>query len=131
EGDLPERAVVPGLVEAMVVIDGHWDRLKAIQKAAFRPPLRDPDLDPAHEAAMLTERLREASRQEDTKAKGRDFAGMMAGAEREASSLEVALRSYAKEHTTEAKGTAEAAFARVGGSCLTCHARFRDEQGRR
>ena len=79
---------------------------------------------------MLTERFRESCRQEDTKAKGKDFAGMMTGAEREASSLETALRSYAKEPTTQAKGTAEAAFARVGRSCLSCHARFRDQRSR-
>ena len=56
-GEFPERAKVPAFVEIMVRVDGHWDRLKAIQKADFKPPADHPDLDPPHEALQLTEPL--------------------------------------------------------------------------
>ncbi len=75
--DLPERAEVPALVEAMVAIDARWDALKAIRAAGFHVPDDQPDLDPPHEALQLRELFRESARRPDTIDRGADFAGML------------------------------------------------------
>ena len=49
--DLPERAELPDLVDAMVAIDGRWDRMKAIAAAGFRPAGRSPGPRPAARGA--------------------------------------------------------------------------------
>ena len=125
-GDLPERAEMPGLVEAMVKIDEHWDRLKAVEKAGFRTPQDHPDIDPPHEALLLAERFREQSRHEQ--AGGDEFARLMADAGRDSEALEAALRRYGKAPSPAAKREAEAAYTRAGRSCSACHARHRDNR---
>ena len=77
EGEFPERAKVPAFVEMMVRVDGHWNRLKAIQKAEFKTPADHPDLDPPHEALQLTELFREASRLSEVRARGEAFVRKM------------------------------------------------------
>jgi protein tyrosine phosphatase (PTP) superfamily phosphohydrolase (DUF442 family) len=126
QGDLPERAEVPGLVEAMVKIDEHWDNLKAVEKAGFRTPQGHPDIDPPHEALLLAEQYRERSRHED--ARGEEFARMLADAERDATALEEALRRYGEAPSPAARQAAEAAFTRAGRSCSSCHVRYRDNR---
>ena len=123
---LPERARLPALVETMVEVDRVWDRLKEIQKAGFRTPKDNPDLDPPHEAMMLSEHFREASRHEKLKAKGEPFARSLATAARDATSLEAALRGFSSSPGAAALEKARAIFTRVGQGCTSCHARFRD-----
>jgi protein tyrosine phosphatase (PTP) superfamily phosphohydrolase (DUF442 family) len=123
--DLPERAEVPGLVEAMVKIDEHWDNLKAVEKAGFRTPEGHPDIDPPHEALLLAERYREQYRHEQ--ARGEEFARLMAGAGRDATALEAVLRRYGEAPSPAARGEVEAAYSRAGRSCSACHARHRDD----
>ena len=53
---------VPALVEMMVQVDERWDHLKAVQKAGFKTPADQPDIDPPHEALQLAELFRELSR---------------------------------------------------------------------
>ena len=130
-GDLPEQAKVPALVETMVEADRLWDRLKAIRKAGFRTPSGQPDLDPPHESRMLAERFRESLRHEEAEAKGDKFTQLMRDSERAASALEDALREFRGNASLNNKEMVESAFARAGQSCTTCHARFRDERGRR
>jgi hypothetical protein len=125
---LPERAEVPALVETMVEVDRIWDRLKEIEKAGFRTPKDSPDLDPPHEALMLSEHFREASRHAEVKTKSESFARCLATAERDAKSLEAALREFASSPGPTALEKTKASFARVGQDCMTCHARFRDNR---
>jgi protein tyrosine phosphatase (PTP) superfamily phosphohydrolase (DUF442 family) len=125
---LPERAEVPALVETMVEVDHIWDRLKEIQKAGFRPPKDSPDLDPPHEALILSEHFREASRHSEVKEKGETFARMLGTAERDARSLEEALRGFPSSPGPFALEKTKASFARVSQDCTTCHARFRDNR---
>jgi protein tyrosine phosphatase (PTP) superfamily phosphohydrolase (DUF442 family) len=125
---LPERAEVPVLVETMVGVDRVWDRLKEIQRAGFRPPKDSPDLDPPHEALMLVEQFREASRHPEVKAKGETFARLLGTAERDATSLEEALRESSTSPGPTALEKTKESFARVGQDCTTCHARFRDNR---
>jgi protein tyrosine phosphatase (PTP) superfamily phosphohydrolase (DUF442 family) len=125
---LPERAEVPALVETMVEVDQIWDRLKAIEKAGFRTPKDSPDLDPPHEVLMLSEHFREAWRHDEVKAKGESFARLLATAERDATSLEAALREFSSNPGPADLEKTRASFARVSQDCTTCHARFRDNR---
>jgi protein tyrosine phosphatase (PTP) superfamily phosphohydrolase (DUF442 family) len=125
---LPERAEVPALVETMVEVDQIWDRLKEIEKAGFRTPKDSPDLDPPHEALLLLEHFREASRHTEVKAKGESFARSLATAARDARSLEAALREFSSSPGPTALERTKVSFARVGQDCITCHGRFRDNR---
>jgi hypothetical protein len=125
---LLERAEVPARVKTMVEVDQIWDRLKTIEKAGFRTPKDSPDLDPPHEALMLVERFREASRHEEVKAKGESFARSLVAATRDAMSLEAALREFSSSPGPTALERTKASFARVSQDCTSCHARFRDNR---
>jgi prepilin-type N-terminal cleavage/methylation domain-containing protein len=124
--EFPERTKVPALVEMMVQVDERWDHLRAVQKAGFRTPPDQPDLDPQHEALQLAEQFREASRLAEVRAKGEDFWRTMEGAERLATSLHEALREYGKAPSPDSQKGVEAAFVAVAKSCSSCHARYRD-----
>lgn len=126
QDQLPERAEVPALVESMVEIDRIWDHLKEIQKAGFRTPKDSPDLDPPHEALMLVEQFREASRREGGKRKGEEFGRLFATAEHDAAELMSALREVSSDPSTVAQRKAQAMFGRVSRDCTSCHVRFRD-----
>ncbi len=128
--DLPERAEVPDLVDAMVQVDATWDRLKAIQKAGFRTPPENPDLSPSHEALMLAERFREAQRQDDVKARGEAFVRLLADSETSATALQASLKRFETDTTPTARRDVEQTFMRVGRSCSTCHDRYRDHLDR-
>ena len=101
--ELPERAKVPALVEMMVQVDERWDHLKAVQKAGFKAPPDRPDIDPPHEALQLAEQFRELVRLPETKERGEAFRTAAEAAERDATSLEEALRAFAKGPTREAR----------------------------
>ena len=124
--ELPERAKVPALVEMMVQVDERWDHLKAVQKAGFKAPPDQPDIDPPHEALQLAEQFRELVRLPETKERGEAFLAAAGAAERDATSLESALRAFGKGPTREARKGVEAAFLAAGKSCTTCHAEYRD-----
>jgi len=62
------------------------------------------------------------------KAKGESFARLLATAERDASSLESALREFSASPAPTALEKTTASFARVSQDCTTCHARFRDNR---
>jgi protein tyrosine phosphatase (PTP) superfamily phosphohydrolase (DUF442 family) len=102
--DLPERADVPDLVEAMAAIDARFDRIKAARTGS------DADLRPL--ARLLAEQLREAGRLDDARRRGPEFLGALRASEAIAAALEVA--------------PTPAAIERVARSCTACHARFRD-----
>ena len=110
----------------MVQVDGHWDRLKAIQKADFKSPADHPDLDPPHEAVQLTELFREASRLSEVRARGEAIARSLDAAERQAQSLRQALRNLAERPEEPSRRAVEAAFVAVSKGCTGCHARHRD-----
>lgn len=124
--ELPERAKVPALVEMMVQVDERWDHLKAVQKAGFKAPTDQPDIDPPHEALQLAELFRELVRLPETKERGEAFLAAVEAAERRATSLEGSLRSLGSGPTAEARKAVESAFLAVGKSCKTCHASHRD-----
>ena len=118
---LPEVSKTSSLVEAMVTIDVHFSRLKLIQKAGWKTPPDHADLTPEHEAMMLWEQLREIARTEDSAKRPRDYQTKLADSEKAAESLRASLKA------PESKAAVEAAFAKVGPSCVACHKRYRNE----
>lgn len=124
--DLPERAELPDLVDAMVEVDGRWDLMKAIARSGFVGPEDHPDLDPPHEATMLAEQFRELRRLDEAKDRGADFLGRLEAAERHAIDLRDALRDLADGATPERRAAASAAFEAAGRDCTSCHEQFRN-----
>jgi hypothetical protein len=117
--DFPTVAVVPDLVRTMVEMDTRWDHLRAVKAAGWRTPTDHADLDPPHEAVMLAELYREASRLGESSARGKEFVALLAEGAASAEELGKALRA------NDAKAGA-AAFARSQAACTACHQKFRD-----
>ncbi len=121
KADLPERAKVPALVEAMVAIDERWEHLQKIAEAGFRPPPNHPDLDPPHEALLLAEHYRESRRLDESKARGPDFLAQLKASENQALALQKALQDRPDQ-----PAPLTSAFAKVGQDCKACHNQYRD-----
>ena len=120
--ELPAVAKTSSLVEAMVAIDGEFERLKAAQKSGWSPVAGQPDLSVAHTATILWEHFRELARAEDTVRRvGGDYRAKLADAEQAADRLRAQLRD---DQTGTA--TRDAAFQAVGKSCAACHRQFRN-----
>jgi hypothetical protein len=124
--DLPERAKVAELVEAMVEIDQHWDHLKAFREAGYKVTPALADIDPPHEALQLAEGFRELLMLDQTRAKGEDFFRRMEAIERQVTKLPGALRGIGRDISPESRKELEGLFVAVGKSCSSCHARYRD-----
>lgn len=124
--DLPERAKVAALVEMMVQVDARWDHLKAVQKAGYKAPPDQPDLDAPHEALQLLELFREASRLRESRDKGEEFSRQMSAAETRVAHLQKTMSAHAKTPSSSSLQDLETAFVAVAKSCTSCHARYRD-----
>lgn len=119
--ELPEVTKTSSLVEAMVVIDEHFSRLKLTQKAGWKTPPGHSDITPEHEALQLWEQLREIARTDDTAKRPQDYRTKLSASEKAAESLRLALKS------PDAPVAIEAAFAKVGPSCSACHKQYRNQ----
>jgi len=89
---LPEIAPTPGLVPAMVALDGHLDRLRSAQQAGWRTPPDHPDVAPAHEATLIWEQFRELARAPEGLGKPASFMERLRESEAAADELRQALR---------------------------------------
>lgn len=125
-GAFAERAHVSTFVEAMVEIDGLWDRIKLCREAGFRSPRNHPDIDPPHEVLQLAEQFREALRSDHARQSNADFRTKLRAAERAASTLHASLASDRDVGSQSARTTAEAGFQQMTKTCTACHATFRD-----
>lgn len=120
DASFPRIAKLNDLSEVMVEIDHYWDMLKAARDVRWAPPTDHPDLDPAHEALMLRELLREAHRPGGAAQGGpADLLSRLANQEQNVQSLELALRAHDNNAATVAAKLVET-------SCTDCHARYRD-----
>lgn len=117
--DLPSAAKVPDVTGAMVKIDAHFERMKAVKKAGWATPKEMPDVVPAHEARILAEQFREFGRLDEVKGKPENFRGWVAASEKAAWEMEEALRAGKPDG-------AAAAMDRVGTSCNACHDVYRN-----
>jgi protein tyrosine phosphatase (PTP) superfamily phosphohydrolase (DUF442 family) len=123
--DYVPAARVPPLAEAMVSIDETWERLKLAEKSAWQSPPVHPDVDPAHEALQLMEKLRELGRTPAVAARPADFKEGLARSEEAARVLHESLAARAARNDA---GPAEAAPAMktISNACSACHAKYRD-----
>ncbi len=118
--ELPEVSKTSSLVEAMVLIDEHFSRLKQTQKAGWKTAPGQADITPEHEALMLWEQLREIARTDDAAQRPQDYRTKLSVSEKAAESLRLALKA------PDAPATIEAAFAKIGPSCSACHKQYRN-----
>lgn len=119
--EFPPVAETGCLTQAMVALDGGYDQLKIAKSSAWSPPRDHPDIDPAHEALMVIEFIRETGRLENVKRRGREFLAMLHEAESAAIAVEAALRVPSID-----RPWADSALSRLEASCTHCHSRFRD-----
>lgn len=119
--DFPTTAAVPDFVRLMVEVDTRWDHLKEAKANGWKTPPNHPDVDPPHEAVLLTELFREAARLDGSTAKGKGFVDLLGEAETAAKELEAAIRKGDGKAAT-------AAFNRTQAACASCHPKFRDHK---
>jgi protein tyrosine phosphatase (PTP) superfamily phosphohydrolase (DUF442 family) len=119
--DFVERARIDDLASMMVDTDERLENLKAAPKAGGRAPAGQPKLDPAHEALMLHELLREMMRTGPAQAKPADFGKLAGASEAAALSLHETLSAKPLD-----PAKADAAMKRAMASCLDCHKAYRD-----
>jgi protein tyrosine phosphatase (PTP) superfamily phosphohydrolase (DUF442 family) len=125
--DFPETARLPPIADAMVEIEHTHDHLKALSGSGWKRLARQPDLDPAHEALLLKEHYHELMRTGEVQRQPAEFRQILQAAERDAQSLETALRSWLKSGSVGSPPDSVArSFTAVSHSCTACHSKFRD-----
>ena len=125
--DYREVAPIPPMAEAMVAIDGNWDRLKLAEKANWQAPGGHLDVDPAHEALQLMERLHELGRTHDVRGRPQTFRTMLGDSEAAAKTLHESLAAWSKGGSVGAPPPqATNAMKTIASGCSACHKSFRD-----
>ena len=125
--DYREVAPVPPMAEAMVAIDGNWERLKLAEKANWRAPGGHPDVDPAHEALQLMERLHELGRTHDVQGRPAAFRMMLGDSDAAAKMLHESLAAWSKGGSIGPPPPQAAnAMKTIASGCSACHKSFRD-----
>jgi protein tyrosine phosphatase (PTP) superfamily phosphohydrolase (DUF442 family) len=122
-GALPEAVKPPALVDTMVALDEHSDRLKDQQRVGWRSVPENPDTLPAHQATLLWEQLRELARTEDTAKRPDDFRKLLADSERAAAALRATLRTFPTD-----SARLDRALKQTTQSCTACHKVYRNEK---
>jgi hypothetical protein len=112
---------VPPVAEAMVAVDQHFEHLKQLQKSSWSAIPDHPDLDGGHEALQLHEHLIELGRGQPAEGKPLEHLKLLAESQQATRSLREALAA-SPVRTADAND----AMTRVGRSCTSCHAKFRD-----
>jgi protein tyrosine phosphatase (PTP) superfamily phosphohydrolase (DUF442 family) len=119
--DYRETAPIPPLAEAMVGVDGVFERLQLCGKAGWKAPAEHPDVDPPHEALRLREIFTEILRTEDCRARPDEFRRMMEAARAASERLEKGLRNGEP---------ADPAWTALRQSCADCHKPYRNTRTR-
>lgn len=120
--DFPEVAPTPGFVQAMVRIDGLFDRLGRIRDAGWKAPADHPDLAPVAEAGRLVDLLRALKQDPLARSNGPQFLDLLAQSADSALALEDALAGRAGAPALDDRLRA------VGASCRACHEPYRDHR---
>lgn len=121
--DFPEVTPTGSMVKTMVEIDERWDHLKLIQASGWKSPKDHPDLDPVHEALLLSEHYVELGRSTEAIKRPQAMLDLLKQAALDAKQLENTLRVEAGPNRTIA---ADQFYRACQASCTRCHAQFRD-----
>jgi protein tyrosine phosphatase (PTP) superfamily phosphohydrolase (DUF442 family) len=119
--EFPDAAKISQLAQAMVEIDEHWDHLRLVKKANWKPPPDHADLDPAHVASILTQRYHQAARG----VKVDELKRWFQEAEQNAKALERLLLQKKDGAKIEAANI-NVWHQRMAHDCTRCHAKYRD-----
>lgn len=119
--NFPEKSQVSHLADVMVEIDEYMEHLKMIKKAGYKAPAANPDLDPAHEALMLQELLKELLRHPVTDERGKDFRSKLMESEQAMTAFHQRLKNPPIDVMAADKD-----FKRVTESCTVCHKAHRN-----
>ncbi len=117
--DLPEAVVPSGMREMMTHVDERWDLLTELQPGDFAADAKHPDVDSAHEAAMLENSFRGALAMDEVKAVGDEFVASMRKAQALAQELEDHIRAKDVK-------LAQETFALLKQTCSACHKAHRN-----
>lgn len=121
-GELPETAVVPDRVTAMVEIDARWSRLKAWQQRAWKPVSGDAMPTLHQDALQLWESLHELGRREATQPLSADYRRRHALSEERAR----AFLDETAEPEPRWVDRLDGLVRRLGETCTGCHREHRD-----
>jgi protein tyrosine phosphatase (PTP) superfamily phosphohydrolase (DUF442 family) len=124
-----ERTSIPPIAEAMVDIDKSLDALKDLQKSGWLPPAGRRDVDAAHEALQLREKLHEVGRTDDAVLRRPDdYKLKLQAAEAAAQNLEDVLQGWKPVPAANAALPAriDTTLKAVTASCVACHKSYRD-----
>ena len=120
-------AAVSDFTKTMATIDFHWDHLKLTRKAGWSATNEHPDIDPTHEALLLSEQFQELLRRdketdysEEETAMLEDFRHYLENSVKQSAELESDLRENVPIEHLEAK------FQALKQSCMSCHDAYRN-----
>ncbi len=122
----PEVSPVSGIVEWMVRIDMHWDRLKAARVGGDRELGKPGETSLAHDALMLAEAMRETRRLAESERKGAEFLNWLRDSEEEAGRAERWLRELDGGGNKQARQNVDMSLDAIAQSCTRCHRAYRD-----
>lgn len=117
---LPEVSKASTLVEEMVALEEHWERLKQIRKNGWKEAPRDPDQSFSEEATLLWEHFQELRRLPENADRPVDYRDKLDSAEQAAQALRTALTAQAAAESLEAP------FQHLKQSCTSCHQVYRN-----
>ncbi len=130
KGDFPEIAELPPFAEAMVELEHTFDHLKSLAAAKWElsdwKTLEDhPDLDPAHEALLLSEYFTEMLRLESVAKEPAEFRNMLEQSKGDSQMLETLLRAR-RTNASVRESDMDEPFKRLSANCAACHKQYRD-----
>ncbi len=127
QADFPESAKLPPMTTAMVELERTHDQLKQIAASGLQTLPDHPDLDPAHEALLLSEHFTEMLRMQVVAEQPEAFRTMLKASESDAQQLEAAIRQWNRPaiSNTVPESIIEP-FRRISENCATCHRHYRD-----
>jgi protein tyrosine phosphatase (PTP) superfamily phosphohydrolase (DUF442 family) len=125
--DFREVASVPPLAEAMVAIDGAFDRLELCKKSNWTAPKDHPDLSAAHESLQIREITSELSRMEDCRVRPEEFRRLLESMKQASADLESRLRGLAPGQGPDVVAL-DQSFGAIRRSCSDCHKAYRNSR---
>lgn len=125
--EIPESVVPSDIVDRMVSMDDRWDRLQRFRDSLAGPGLpKDSDLDPAVDALLLVEDIRELARDETTQKQPAPFHRFLQSMEKNAMRLYELLRDENVSVVKDSSLRTSVVWRQVAEACSECHKRFRN-----